>query len=184
MANAPYFLDFLLNNIVDVHFGSPWVALVGTDSNLFGGHVKVTFPGIAGGTPGFTLVLEQVPITTVTRVVLKPTTSQPLHTDAGAAMTGFKLGDPADPFMGAVFLQCTGVLASKFAVHFDAEFGHGPDWAAYLFSSDFFSLGKVVNASAIEFFPANPFPWVKQTRTSHGFPDVTIDPVKFTVEGH
>lgn len=132
MANDdPYHLDFL-QQITDVHFTAPtWIMIsmfanngnspsLATTRNL-----TVDFPQIAGGTPGFNLVLGSTPISTVrNKVVTAKDLSNALTTAAGQHLTGFTMGcvSPAGaPFavLGAVFLSCSGPFRNAFELRVD-----------------------------------------------------------------
>lgn len=178
-ADDPYFLDFLFNNVTDVHFGNPWIILWGAGVGLHV-NVQVTFPGEAGGTPGFTLASP--PIGSRSQVVLKQSLVQDIHTDAGLALRGFKMGVVVDPFddLGAVVLECSGPLADRFTLKWDHVNGHGPDFGAFLISSDFMSAGKILR---IDFDTwtgngANPAPWAHKTVVNHA----NLDPIDFTMK--
>lgn len=102
MIDDPYSFEFM-ETITDCHFGDNWVQA--KMQYLAGGaveHVDVTqtFPGMAGGTPGFTYMTDGVnPVTLplfsvpVSRADLTAT----VKTGAGKSLTGFGRRLPATP---------------------------------------------------------------------------------------
>lgn len=191
MVDAPYGLDFLFNDITDVHFGNPWVAIWGGGFGIPSG-VTVTFPGESGGTPGFTFSCPPFPIRP--SVVLKPSLSHDFHTDGGMSVRGFQIGDKPGGFTtvltegGAAVLECQGVLKDKFVLRFGNNTGHGPDYGVYLFSSDFMSPGKTFRFDDRWSTGGNynPAPWCSKHVISHtgSTSDITVDPKKFTIDPH
>lgn len=99
MTDNPYVIDFL-QQVVDVQFGGQWFGILTSTpiNRAFLASVKINFPGIAGGTPGFNPIIAAVPDQSYhlrPYTVKLPDLSAQLRTLAGAAVTGF--GTRTDP---------------------------------------------------------------------------------------
>lgn len=146
-SDRPYPLD-PFTTITNINFGGGiWcVALAGASPQIVGGYingqgppaypdiagsVEVDFSGIAGGTPGFTLIQDITPIAgtkTSPYAIQKADLTKPIRAAAGAGLIGFTvslvtiqqaLNPPFTKFhvpIVALFLQCTGVLAKQFRI--------------------------------------------------------------------
>lgn len=130
MADEAYKLDFF-NKVVDVHFSSVWCGLIGAadierfpgQSALANATVTADFAGVAGGTPGFTLVNPSGAIAgPSTKVFSAKDISSKLITGAGLGMNGFSMGyiNPQEPSgwnqYGLAAFQCQGHFGKKFTV--------------------------------------------------------------------
>lgn len=146
-SDNPYPLDpFTIIKSINFGGGIWCVALVGSSPQIVGGFINghgppsyadvagsvaVDFSGIAGGTPGFTLIQDITPIAgakTSPYAIQKADLTKPIRTAAGAGLIGFTvslvtiqqaLNPPFTKFhlpIVALFLQCTGVLAKQFRV--------------------------------------------------------------------
>lgn len=94
--------DFLFSRIKNVHFsGGPWMAIYGianAGANSLGFQTDATitfdFPGMAGGTRGFTIIRGDQPITSLRapHAITAKDLQGKLRTDAGLGLTGFSIG--------------------------------------------------------------------------------------------
>lgn len=101
MTDDPYSLDFL-QRVVNCQWGSRWIGPAA--QYLAGGAVEhvnmdVTFPGLSGGTPGFTLMTNGVvpSLPSIFDPVTAAEVSATLRTGGNRAMTGFARNFPATP---------------------------------------------------------------------------------------
>lgn len=134
MAKIDFEEDFL-QIVKEIHFGSLWVEIttVWSPGNSTppgqGTHVTVSFPGEAGGTPGYDMgrglqpnpVFRALPLR-VTDAMLK----QSFKPGAGAAFVGFGTRNVQSfglraVVLSSVMLKCGGALDQKFNVRVAAE---------------------------------------------------------------
>lgn len=211
MADQPYALD-PFTMIKSINFGSDvWLGLIASAAPLTIGTtptppditqaiVDMSFPGLAGGTPGFTLFNSLVPISGANPepyTVTKADLTRPIKTGAGAGSVGFSayqvstLVSPNPPFntyhviQVGTYVKCSGVFAKRFTVQANMTAGNH--------NTDGIALVAIIQQGIVKAgvqLPPGPAVTMAQNTTfgGAGVPDpktatFVVDPKALTVTG-
>lgn len=195
MADSPYQLD-PFTTITDIHFGSgKYLLLSGFSQSLAGGVaqgvVQLTFPSIAGGTPGFTPVdagaFPTGAIPGPVTLSAKQIAGSPLATLAGAPFKGFIVSGTDGFIWGSnVWLPIQGVLTKQFGIRmFLSPNGDTASGVIGLYDKGIIKAGVLYSSTTFS-TGTTPTPTVSAGTFIEGSLDVqanfTVDPVAMTVQ--